>query len=151
MFRLKYAAAAASAAMLIAQPCFAAGELQSDGATERRSGAFAGVRLRLPLGEGNPERASARLQLTTSHEYRNASGATVRSIRPDGIELGLRDRSRLSWRIAGQDMGRQDERLGVSGSTKTLLTIGVIIVAVVVLIPVLTADELPVPDFNDQD
>ncbi|HZF96388.1 MAG TPA: hypothetical protein VEZ20_16115 [Allosphingosinicella sp.] len=151
MRRSKYAAAAAAAAMLVAQPCFAAGAFQGDGASERRSGAFAGVRLRLPLGEGNPERPSARLQLTTSHEYRNAAGATVRTIRPDGVELGLRERGAVSWRIGGQDIGRRDERLGINGSTKTLLTIGVIIVAVVVLIPVLTADELPVPDFNDQD
>jgi hypothetical protein len=138
--------------MLIAQPCLAAGEIHSDGASERRSGAFAGVRLRLPLGEGNPERPSARLQLTASHEYRNAAGATLRSTRPDGIELGFRERSRLSWRIGGQDMGRQDERLGVSGSTKTILTIGAIIVVAVVMIPILTADEIPgPPDFNDQD
>ena len=72
------AAAGAAAAMLIAQPCLAASDLRDAGAAERRTSAFAGVRLRVPMG--NPERPSARLQLTTFHVYRDASGVTVRSI-----------------------------------------------------------------------
>jgi hypothetical protein len=139
---LKFAAAAAAATMMISQPCFAAVGLQSDGASERRTAAFAGVRLRLPMGAANPERPSTRLQITTFHDYRDATGATVRSFRADGVELGLRESGGLSWRIGGQDIGRRDERLALSGSAGTILTIALVVVAAVVLIPVLTADYL---------
>ena len=128
--------------MLLAQPCLAASDLRDTAATERRSSAFAGVRLRLPMGEGNPERPSARLQLTTFHDYRDASGAMVHTNRPDGLEFGVGERRRLSLRIAGQDIARQEERLGVDGSTKTIIIIGAVVLAAIVLIPVLTADYL---------
>jgi hypothetical protein len=117
MRRSKHAAAVAAATMLIAQPCAAATDLRADGATERRSGAFAGVRLRLPIGASNPERPSAGLQLTRFHDYRNAAGFTVRSYRPDGVEFRLDQRGRASFTVAGQDMARQEERLGISRST----------------------------------
>jgi hypothetical protein len=83
------------------------------------------------------------LQVTTFHDYRAANGAAVRSFRPDGIELGLGERGRVALRIGGQDLSGQKQRLGPGGSTMTIVTIAVVVVAAVVLIPVLTADELP--------
>jgi hypothetical protein len=139
MRRLRHAAAAAAAATLIAQPGLAATDVRGDGAAERRSGAFAGVRLRVPIGARNQERPSARMQLTTVHDYRTAAGATVRSFRPDGLEFGAGQRGRLAVRIAGQDIGRLEERLPASGSTRTILIVGAVVVAAIVLIPVLTA------------
>jgi hypothetical protein len=149
MRRWNYAAAAAAATMLIAQPCLAASEIRGDGATDRRSGAFAGVRLRLPIGMGNPERPSARMQLTTFHDYRNAAGATVRSFRADGVEFGVDDRGRASLMVAGQDVARRDDQMVLNASTKTYLIIGGVVVAVLVLALVAASSVPPSVDFDD--
>jgi hypothetical protein len=142
-----YGAAAAAAAMLACQPSYAAAEAPGAGAFERRSGAFAGVRLSVPMGARNPERPSARLQVTSFHDGRSASGATVRSVRPHGIELGLGQGGRPAWRIGGREIGGGEQRLGFDGSTASLVTIGIIVLAAIVVIPVLTADPIPAPTF----
>jgi hypothetical protein len=133
---------AAIAAMLAmaAQPCLAADDFRAAGAGERRSSAFAGVRLRLPLGAENPERPSARLQVATFHDYRDASGATVRSHRSQGVELGLSGGRAPALFVGGRNVAATRERLEASGSTRTLLIVGgVVIVAVVVLAAVASA------------
>lgn len=141
-------AAAAAATMMITQPCLAAQDIRDTSAAERQSSAFAGVRLRLPIGTGNPERPSARLQLTTVHDYRNAAGATVHSARPDGLEFGVSRDSRLFFSIAGQGVGRQQQGRRL-GSNKTVLIVGGIVVVALAL-SVLAASQVPPSvDFDD--
>jgi hypothetical protein len=147
----KKAAAAAAAAMLIGQPCLAADDMRNMGGGERRSGAFAGLNLRVPVGKGNPEKPSARMQLTTTHEYRNASGEVLRAYRADGLELGLRRTGAASLRIAGQDLRATKERLAMNGSTKTYLIVGGVVLVVVVLAAVVAAHSVPAVDFDDED
>lgn len=143
--KLKYVAMAAMLAMA-AQPCLAADDFRGMGAGERRSSGFAGVRLRLPLGAENPERPSARLQVSTFHDYRDATGAMVRSHRSQGIELGLSGGRAPALFVGGQNVAASRERLGASGSTRTLLIVGgVVIVAVVVLAAVVSAMPTPGP------
>jgi len=145
---IRNAAAAVAATMLVAQPCLAAPDFRDTGATERHSSAFAGVRLRLPIGTGNPERPSARLQLTTIHDYRNTAGATVRSVRSDGLEFGVSRGNRLSFSVAGQDVARLQEQPRL-GSNKTYYIIGGVVVAVLVLVVIAASQVPPEVDFDD--
>ncbi len=70
MSRFKSTAAAGAMLMLSAQPCLAADDFRSIGAVERRSGAFAGMTLRVPMGRQDVG-ATARLQLATVHQAYN--------------------------------------------------------------------------------
>lgn len=140
---MKNAAGMSAAAMLIAQPSLAAQDYRDTGASERRSGVFVGLNATIPMGTGNPERPSARMQLTTTHEYRNGAGAVVRGYRPAGLELGLTRAGGTSLHIAGQDLSRTRERLALNGSTTTYLIIGGVVLAVLVLASVASA--LPTP------
>jgi hypothetical protein len=142
---LKKIAAASAAAMLISQPCLAADDHRDIGARERRSGAFAGLNVRLPMGKGNPGKASAKVQLTTLHQYRTGAGAVVRAYRPDGLELGLSRSGGASLSIAGQDLRRANERVALKGSTTTYLIVGGVLLAVVVLAMVASAIPQPGP------
>lgn len=137
--KLGFAAVAAMLAVA-AQPCLAADDFRDVGAGERRSSAFAGVRLRLPLGAENPDRPSARLQVATFHDYRDATGAMVRSHRSQGVELGLAGRGGPALFVGGQNVAATRQRLEAKGSTRTLLIVGgVVVVAVVVLAVVASA------------
>ena len=118
----RYATAAAMA-VLCAQPCLAADDMRSTGAGERRSGAFAGMAVRLPMGTRHREAPTARLQLTTFHDYRDSSGATVRSYRPRGVELGF-ERGRATYLVGGQDVLDIEKKLHAKGSTTTWLLVG---------------------------
>lgn len=149
MRSIGYAFAAAAAVMLPVQPCLAADD---PAFTERRSGAFAGVRLNLPLGRGNPERPSARLQLTSFHDSVDARGATLRSFRSPGLELGLNREGRVAYYLGGQDVEETRRRLEASGSTTTWLIVGgVVVLAVVVLAAVASAQPTPGPGDGDFD
>jgi hypothetical protein len=138
MRTIRYLAVAA-AVLLPVQPCLAADDFRDFAVVERRSAAFAGVRLRLPLGAANPERPSARLQLTSFHDYRDAGGAMVRSHRAPGIELGLNPSGRISYHIGGTDVAVTRERLRASGGTTTWIIVGGLVVAVVILAAVVSA------------
>lgn len=145
---LRKSAAATAATMMIAQPCLAAQNIHGTSATERQSSAFAGVRLRLPIGARTPERPSVRLQLTTVHDYRNPAGATVRSDRPDGLEFGVGGDNRLTFSVAGQDVGmRQQERR--LGSNTTAIVVGGVVVAALALAVLAASQVPPSVDFDD--
>lgn len=128
---MRYAAAAA-AAMLTAQPCAAADDFRERRNVETRSGAFAGLALRVPLDEGRSQRPQARLQFTGVSNVREAGGATTTRYAP-GVELGAGRRGVLVS-VAGRDVREMEERLGVGGSTGTaLLIVGGVVLIVFVL------------------
>ncbi|HEX8645120.1 MAG TPA: hypothetical protein VF702_14520 [Allosphingosinicella sp.] len=132
---------------LAAQPCLAADDFRDLGAGERRSSAFAGVRLRLPLGAEDPERPSARLQVATFHDYRNATGAMVRSHRSDGIEIGMARTGAPALFVGGRNVAAERRRLEAKGSTgTTLLIVGGVVLIVVVLAAVASAMPQAGPD-----
>jgi hypothetical protein len=70
-------AALVAAGALLAQPC-AASELRDPASgMQRQSSAFAGLNLRLPLGQSGKAKPTARLQFTTAHTFREGrTGAT---------------------------------------------------------------------------
>jgi len=134
----------AIAAMLVAQPCLAAEDFRDSRAGQVRTGAFAGVTLSVPMDRSaTSRRPTARLQLTSIREVREANGAT-RSYRAEGVQLGADRRGRPALTIAGRNPLAERERLGIGGSTgTTVLVIGGIVLVVVVLASI--ADAMPKP------
>lgn len=86
--------------MAAAPPAFAA----DFAATEQRTGAFGGLRLRLPLG-GNPRTQRLRAGLTIAPALRSRSGDGETSMRiGEGLEFGYRPNRPLSLSLAGRDL-----------------------------------------------
>jgi hypothetical protein len=143
---MKYAAAIAAASLLAAQPCAAADDYRDRRAPESRSGAFAGLSLRMPLGDGGgARRPTARFQLTTMTSSRDTSGAVTRSV-ARGVELGADREGRAAFSIGGRDLRGMDDRLGFGGSTTTTLVIvGGVVLVVFVLASVAAATPRPGP------
>ena len=138
-------AAAAAAAMLLAQPGFAA-NLHQDSVGERHSAAFVGLRARLPLGGGRPEHPSVRLQLTSFHDYTDAAGTSLRRHRAPGLELGLNGTGQPVYFVGGIELRKSRDRLHAKGSTTTWLIAGGVAAALVlVLAAVASAQPTPGP------
>jgi hypothetical protein len=137
--------------MLIAQPCFAAQDYRDGRATETRTGAFAGVRLRLPLDADAPRRPTARLQFTGIHQQRDANGATRTSF-AEGVQIGATRNGRPALTIAGKNPFETREQHRIGGSTgTTLLIVGGVVLIVFVLAAVAAAQPTPGPHPGDFD
>ena len=121
-------AAACALVMLVAQPCLAA-----EPAGERQTSAFGGVTVRVPFGGGPEHKASARLRVTSFHDYRDVRGATLQSHRPAGLELGLTSLGKPAVYVGGQRLAQPDPRLNGKGKTTWLIVGGVVVLAVVLL------------------
>lgn len=140
-----YAAAAAAAALLAAQPCAAADDFRERRMTDVRPGAFAGVTLRMPIGEGAPRRPRASLRFTSVASIRDAAGASTTRY-AEGVEIGAGPNGRVSLSIGGQGTAQLKDRLGVGGSTgTTLLIVGGVVLVVFVLASVAGATPTPGP------
>jgi hypothetical protein len=119
--------------------------MRGAGAGDRRSGAFAGVSMRLPMGTRERQVPTARLQLTTIHDYRNASGATVRSYRPNGVELGF-ENGRATYLVGGQEVRQIREKLHAKASATTWLLVGgAVVLTLLLLSAVASAQPTPGP------
>ena len=142
MLSTRHAFCIAAAAMLTAQPCLAAEDFRDGRTGQVRTGAFAGVSLNVPLdASASSRRPTARLQLTSIREVREANGAT-RTARAEGVQLGVDRRGRPALTVAGRNPLDERERLGIGGSTGTaLLIVGGIVVVIFVLASV--ADGMP--------
>ncbi|HLL58814.1 MAG TPA: hypothetical protein VK391_02865 [Allosphingosinicella sp.] len=144
MTLLKSAIAVAAIGLLAAQPCAAAtgSAAWSDG----RMSAFAGANVRLPLGGAKAARPSARLQLTTSYNVRDARTGAVQSFRAQGLEFGATGNGAPTFYMNGQSTAQMQKKLQLSGSTKNtvLIIFGVALVAVTVLVLV-ASDEAALP------
>jgi len=128
MIRISSVAAVLAAAALVAQPCAATPAPVGPAAS-----AFAGVRLRLPIG-GAAARPQVRLQLAPAYAVRDARTGAVETVRAEGLEIGLGRGGRPDLYLNGQRGGDLKAKMGVKGSTGTTLLIvgGVLVVLVVV-------------------
>ena len=145
MGRVLNALAAGAVAAMAAQPCLAADDTRDAGAGERRSAAFAGLSVRVPVGGGGSREPTARLQISTTHEVRDARSGSVRSFRPAGLELGLVAKGKAALYLNGQETKAIERKLGIGGSTTTLIVIGGIVVLVLVVAAVASAAPTPGP------
>lgn len=134
MTRTKYIGALIAIGVLTAQPCVAATDRHFSEATPARSSAFAGLSVRLPLGQAKPAKPVARLQLTTAFSVRDARTGLVRSSKANGLELGALRSGKPALYLNGRSAAEYKTKLGVSGTTKTVLIVGgLLLVGVVVL------------------
>ena len=130
MIRISSVAGAVAAAALVAQACPAAPSPVGPGGG---TSAFAGVRLRMPLG-GEAARPQVRLQLAPAYAVRDARTGTVESVRAEGLEIGLGRGGRPDLYLNGQASRDLKPKLSVKGSTgTTLLIVGGVLVALVVV------------------
>ena len=104
--------------LVAAQPTFAADLGDEGGAARQRHGAFAGARLRVPLGGGSDTKARAALAVAPVLESRD-SGGSLRTRFGEGVELGFADREKVGLSLGGtrlSDLGQgpNGRKLGVS-------------------------------------
>ena len=135
---LRTSATLAAAAMLLAQPCFAASAFHQSGAGERRSGAFVGLSARLPLGTARPARPSLRLRLANADDPRMSIGARSRSPGGAGLEIGLGRSGSPVYFVGGREL-RQAENRHQAKSSTTWLIVGGVVVTLLVLAAVASA------------
>jgi hypothetical protein len=121
---MKHAAAAAALLMLAAQPALAADLTGGDhGAIETRGAAFAGLRLRMSIGERRPEPPSARLALGMT--YLQSDGRSMVQARSGStLELGLTGRGSPDLYLSGQRLSAIQHRLGLAPVATALLVVG---------------------------
>ncbi|HEX8668272.1 MAG TPA: hypothetical protein VF727_07870 [Allosphingosinicella sp.] len=132
-------AAAAAASMLALQPALAADAFGELGGVERRTGAFVGANVRLPLGAATRAKPTARLQLTTSYDLRSAR--ELRSIRPPGLEIGASGLGKPELFVGGARLSDHEGRLGLTGDSWVVpLLIVVAVTASVVALTAATSD-----------
>lgn len=150
MMFLAKPAAATAAFFLIAQPCWAAGPTVGLSSSESRVAAFVGFKLRLPLGQKEHAKPTARLQLTSAYYARESSGALAQSRRSPGIEFGAGKTGQPALYIQGRDSAEMQKRLNMDGTT-TLLIAGGVLLVVVVLAAAASATPKPGPSEGDFD
>jgi hypothetical protein len=102
MKRFVIAALLAAQMTIAAEPALAA---DLGGRDTPQMGAFAGVRLRMPLGDGARQRVQAGLTLTPILHVRDSAGA-VRTRFGHGLELGVAQNRPLELSLAGTRLDR---------------------------------------------
>jgi hypothetical protein len=121
---------------------------------QRQFGAFAGARLRMPLGGNESGKARAGLALApTVHSLR--SDGSLRTRFGEGMELGLTDRKNPRLSLAGTPVsqlaagrqGPEGQKLGVSPVGWVAIGLG----AVVLLVAVLALSCSPTSECIDDD
>ena len=129
--------AAFAAAALVSQPVAAAEDPRSHAtAVEQRTGAFAGARLRIPLGAQRArERPSAALQLGFEHIRRDrGAGSSMTARRGSALELGFSGKEKPAFLVAGTPARTMERRLGVSTGGAIAIGAGVTLLVLVALV-----------------
>lgn len=128
--------AIAIAAMLAAAtPLHAASDVLDQGVQERRTGAFAGLNMRINLTPGQPRRPTLRLQSGFRHHLRDPRSLQPAVTRQSTvIEVGATGGGRARLAIGGTDSRQLGRRLGLStGATigiGALVVVGALAIAV---------------------
>lgn len=124
-----------AAGVLTAQPCAAA--MPSPAWGELQMFTFAGLNVKVALGNAKASRPSGRLQLTTSYHLRDASTGSVQTLKTDGLEIGTSARGAPKLYLNGQDTAEMREKLRLSGpnsdTTSIVLAVALVVVGVVVI------------------
>jgi hypothetical protein len=126
----RIAIAALIAAQTIAQPAFAAdfGDQQAESA--QRQGAFAGARLRVPLGGEARGKARAGLALAPVLQGRRADGS-VGTRFGEGVEFGFAGGKKAELSLAGRPVSQLAQgRAGPDGRKLGVSTIGWVAIGV---------------------
>jgi hypothetical protein len=143
---LSKSSAAIAALLLMAQPCLAADPAPNYGAQETRPAAFAGLHVRLPLGQKQRAKPTARLQLSSAHYARDQAGAAFTIKHGSGLELGAGKAGKAALFIGGRDTAEMKEELNIGGgTTTTVLLVGAAVLSVLLLLSLASAVPTPGP------
>jgi hypothetical protein len=141
-------AAALIAAQILGAASASAAELPDPAASAgpARTGAFAGARLRVPLGARKDQQARLGLALAPLQRRQSADGE-VRLRFGEGVELEIAGREPVALRLAGQrltpDRGvdGKENRLGVSTIGAVAIGAGVVLLGAVAIALVIRSGE----------
>lgn len=144
-------AAVATAQMTAVAPPAAAAELADHaGPGGQRQGAFAGARIRIPLGSAKTAKVRAGLTVAPIRQGR-ASDGTLRTAFGQGLELGLGEAGKPALSLAGQRMDRlalgpngrapEGKRAGVSTIGWVAIGVGFVALVFVALVAACSADD----------
>ena len=129
MKRAMFAVSILATGILAAQPCIAASD-----SIEQRPAAFAGLNFKAPMGNAKATRPTARLQFTTSRDFRDSRTGAAESVRAPGLEFGTGKRGKPALFLNGQDSAQVRQKMNAGGSTTTWVIVGgVAVLALVVL------------------
>ena len=150
MKRLMMAAIVAAQVAGSSQAAFAAELANHDGAAVQRQGAFAGARIRIPLGGADRQKVRAGLTVAPLRQSRAGDGG-LRTGFGRGLELGVGESGRPALSLAGQRvdrlmLGRSGEapagtRKGVSTLGWVAIGVGFVALVIVTLVAVCAADD----------
>ena len=132
-----------------AQPALAADDFRYiEARPEHRTAAFAGARLRIPLGaETRRARPSARLHLGMEHVYEDRRiAAPAQAFRTSALELGFSRRSGPTFFIGGAPVGEVERRVGISTGGAIAIGVGATVLAALLLVAVSDPPEF---EFSD--
>jgi len=132
---------AALAAILAAQPAFAAENPFHGLPAVRESGLFAGSSIRLTLGEKRSPKPVAALRLASSQRI-SIAGQSVTSIGEKGAELRFTGEKRPQLYLAGRSAAQMKKKLGLAEPIDmTAVAIAGGLVVVLVALAVLGTDD----------
>jgi hypothetical protein len=127
---LTMTALVAAQLMVAAQPAMAAELPDERAATSQRHGAFAGARLRVPLGGETGEKARAGLAVAPLLQSRGADGRVVTRF-GDGVELGFSGQDKVGLSFNGTRLSQyRAGRAGPDGKKLGVSTIGWVAIGV---------------------
>lgn len=135
----RHAIAAIALSAVASQPCLAADLTSEAGVAGGRMGAFAGLRIAMPLGGAERAVPRARLQIAPSFAMADArSGAFVASRTAAGLQLGMARTGAPALSFGDRSAPELRRRLGLRGST-TYIVIGGAVLVVALLAAVASA------------
>lgn len=125
------AGAALIAAQLLSAAPASAAELLGNGATsEQRQGAFAGARLRIPLGASQDRAPRAGLMVAPIRESRGSDGS-LKTRFGAGLELGIAGGEKPQLRLAGTPVSQIAQGpAGPDGRKQNVSTVGKVAIGV---------------------
>lgn len=139
------ALAFAAAVGLGAAPCAAADLNLAQMPGERRSGASAGVYFAVPFGGQRSGRSQAGLRLQTTHDYRDAAGASLRSSSANALELRMLGERQPTLFVADLPVtgraGRETRQNLLGGGIIGIAVIGLAVIGAVVVYSAVTDDD----------
>jgi hypothetical protein len=131
-----------------AQPVSAADLGDAGGSAVQRHGAFAGARLRVPLGGGKGEKIHAGLAVAPMVESRGSDGS-IRTRFGEGMEFGVAGQEKAGLRLGGKSLaqltqgrqGPQGAKAGVSTLKGLAIVGGVVVLTLGALTLLIVAQE----------
>ena len=130
----KFITAFVAMGALAVQPCAAAYYTPRASGAETQTSAFVELNVRMPLGAAARAKPTARLQLTSAFNVRDARTGSMQTFKGHGLEIGAAKSGQPALYLNGRNTTDIKAELGMSGTTKTVLILGGVLVALAVVV-----------------